>query len=56
MGLVLIWVIVLAAVFCGPLLLIWSLNALFGLGIAYTFGTWVAALLLGSLVGARGAK
>jgi uncharacterized membrane protein len=29
-----------------PLLTIWSLNVLFGLQIAYTFKTWLAAVIL----------
>jgi len=35
----------------GPLLAIWSLNALFGLGIAYSLKTWFAALVLMGIVG-----
>jgi hypothetical protein len=34
-------VVILMIVF-GPLATIWSLNTLFGLGIAYTFWTWLA--------------
>ena len=30
----------------GPLATIWSLNTLFGLGIAYTFWTWLATVWL----------
>jgi hypothetical protein len=30
----------------GPLITIWSLNTLFGLGIAYTFWTWLATAWL----------
>jgi len=30
----------------GPLATIWSLNTLFGLGIAYTFWTWLATAWL----------
>ena len=33
-------------IIAGPLLMIWSLNTLFALGIAYTWQTWVAALLI----------
>jgi hypothetical protein len=29
---------------------IWALNTLFGLGIAYTFKTWLAALVLGAII------
>ncbi len=47
-----LWIIPLAiiAIALGPLALLWSLNTLFGLGIAYTLKTWVAALLLGGTV------
>lgn len=34
----------------GPLLSIWALNTLFGLGIAYTLKTWAAAFILGGIV------
>lgn len=37
----LILVAILLIVF-GPFVTIWSLNTLFGLGIAYTFWTWLA--------------
>jgi len=38
--------VVLCAVFLlvGPLISIWTLNTLFGLGIVYTFWTWLAML------------
>ena len=38
---ILILVAILAIIF-GPLVTIWSFNTLFGLGIAYTFWTWLA--------------
>jgi hypothetical protein len=34
-------------VLIGPFVTIWALNTLFGLGIAYTFWTWVAIVWLG---------
>jgi glucan phosphoethanolaminetransferase (alkaline phosphatase superfamily) len=34
------------AVLVAPVLLIWSLNTLFGLGIAYGFFEWLAALFI----------
>lgn len=40
---------VLAVIF-GPMITIWMLNTLFPLSIAYTFKTWLAALLLHGLV------
>lgn len=39
-----------AAIVLSPLGLVWSLNVLFGLGIAYTFKTWLAAFVLLLLV------
>jgi len=47
----LILVAVIAMIVGGPLLTIWSLNTLFGLGIAFTYHTWLAALWLGTVVG-----
>ena len=44
---VVMFVVIVAALVFGPLLLLWSLNTLFGLGIAYSCKTWLAALLLG---------
>lgn len=29
-----------------PFALIWAVNTLFGLGIAYTFWTWLAAMII----------
>lgn len=43
--LALILVLIVVIVFA-PLLTIWSLNTLFGLGIAYTFWTWLATVWL----------
>lgn len=42
---------IIVLVLAGPLLVIWMLNTLFGLGLTYTAETWLAALLLGMLVG-----
>lgn len=39
-------VFALIAVIAGPLLVIWSLNTLFGLTIAYGFFEWLAGLIL----------
>jgi hypothetical protein len=36
-----------------PLATIWALNTLFGLAIAYTFKTWLAALVLAAVVPMR---
>jgi len=38
--------LIVALIILGPLATIWSLNTLFGLGIAYTFWTWLAAVWL----------
>lgn len=48
---ILIGVAALAAVICLPLGLIWSLNTLFGLALAYSFQTWAAALFFVLLLG-----
>lgn len=47
-----IWLILLVAlVFLGPFVTIWTLNTLFPvLAIPYNFETWVAALFLGGLL------
>jgi len=37
----------------GPLAGLWALNTLFGLGIAYTWKTWLAAFVLIVLVKSR---
>jgi hypothetical protein len=39
-----------AVIFFTPFCGIWALNTLFGLGIAYTFKTWLAALILGAII------
>ena len=33
----------------GPILIIWSLNTLFGMGIPFTIWTWLAVVILGSM-------
>ena len=43
-------VIIILLIICFPLLGVWSLNVLFGLGIAYTFKTWLASFILISLL------
>lgn len=42
-GLVLL---IIAMITLGPLATIWSLNTLFGLGIEFTFWTWLATVWL----------
>jgi len=45
MKLLAIIILAIAAAIASPLIVIWALNTLFGLGIAYTFWTWLAALI-----------
>jgi hypothetical protein len=44
--LIAILIVALIAILVAPLFLIWALNTLFGLGIAYGFFEWLAALLI----------
>ena len=46
-----VFVVLLIAV--GPFISIWALNTLFGLGIAYTFWTWLAMIWVGIFLNAR---
>ena len=43
-------VFAIAMVVLGPIAAIWALNTLFGLSIATTFDTWVAALIIMSIL------
>lgn len=49
----LIALVILVIVF-GPLCTIWALNTLFALNIAYSFETWLATILLTSIVTGKG--
>lgn len=40
--LIFVFLLLISLIIVGPLITIWSLNTLFGLGIAYTFWTWLA--------------
>lgn len=51
MKIILIALLVIAVVVLGPFATIWSINTLFGLTIPFTFDTWCASLILGSVVG-----
>ena len=43
--------LIIALVIAGPFITIWSLNTLFpALVIPYTFETWLAAIILGSVI------
>lgn len=44
--------LILLATALAPLAVIWALNTLFGLAIAFTLKTWAAALVLIACVGA----
>lgn len=46
-------ILLLLVVILGPFAVIWSLNTLFGLAIAYTFWTWLAVIVLGSYLNAN---
>ena len=46
-------ILAIAVIGLGPFLTIFSLNALFGLQIAYSFSTWVAAWVLAGLLSGR---
>lgn len=35
-----------ALLVAGPFLIVWAMNILFGLGIGYTWQTWVATVIL----------
>lgn len=43
--------LIIMALICIPIAAIWSLNTLFGLGIAYTLKTWAAALVICGIIG-----
>ena len=51
LGIISVVILVVALVIIGPLAVIWALNTLFGLGIAYTFWTWLAVLVLSATIG-----
>jgi hypothetical protein len=41
---------IITLIILGPLIIIWSLNTLFSLGINYGVAEWLAALVLGGMV------
>lgn len=49
---VLLGMIILFVLFA-PFAFIWALNTLFGFTIAYSFKTWLAALIIGIIVGSK---
>ena len=48
--------IAFALIIFAPLAVIWALNTLFGLGIAYTFTNWVAMVILTATFGKTNVK
>ena len=48
--------IMVALIVGWPLAIIWAVNSLFGLGIAYTFLNWVAVLVLTAAFGKSDVK
>lgn len=44
---------ILLVMWLAPLASIWSINTLFGTTIPFTFDTWAASLILGSVVGGQ---
>jgi hypothetical protein len=38
--------VALGLLIAGPFLIVWAMNILFGLGIGYTWQTWVATVIL----------
>jgi len=45
----------IAIIVFAPLVTIWALNTVFGVGIAYTFWTWLGTLWLQGIVGGAAA-
>ena len=50
---IIVFLIIAFIVLVGPIALIWSLNTLFNLTIAYTAETWLAAFIINSMIAAR---
>jgi hypothetical protein len=46
-------IVIIAAIVFLPFALIWSLNTLFNLSIAYEFKQWAAACFISFLIGSR---
>jgi len=41
---------IIALIILGPLAVIWALNTLFSMGIVYTFWTWLAVVVLQTMI------
>lgn len=50
---IIVFLILAFFILVGPIALIWSLNTLFNLSIAYTAETWLAAFIINSMIAAR---
>jgi hypothetical protein len=50
LSIVAVFVLILLAIIFFPFAVIWSLNTLFGLSIGYTFWTWLAVVVLSSII------
>jgi hypothetical protein len=48
--------VALGLLVAGPFLIVWAMNILFGLGIGYTWQTWVATVILLGAVKATASK
>lgn len=46
-------VFIVLLVLIGPFVTIWSLNTLFGLGIAYNLWTWLAMIWIGMMLNTK---
>jgi hypothetical protein len=45
-----VFIALIAVIVLFPLAVVWALNTLFALGIAYSFWTWLAVLILGLFI------
>ncbi len=48
--LIILLLVAVPLIAAGPLIILWALNTLFGLGIPYTFWTWLATAILTSVI------
>lgn len=53
MPIIFLIIVLIAIIIAGPLLVLWALNTLFGLGIDYNIWTWLAVVILVSAVRAK---
>jgi hypothetical protein len=53
MNKILLIAVIITLIILGPLIIIWSLNTLFSLGINYGVAEWLAALVLGGMLQQR---